>query len=115
MDVAQPVVGRDIGIVGMARSGLAAALLALRHGGRPFVSDTRPEQDLAPPIASLRAAGIPYEVGGHTARLTACDYLILSPGIKPDAPVVQTARRAGRELYSEIEFASWLCPCPIVS
>jgi UDP-N-acetylmuramoylalanine--D-glutamate ligase len=109
------VADHDIGIVGMARSGLAAASLARRHGGRPFVSDARPREELADAVAALSAQGIPFETGGHGARLLGCQYLVVSPGVKPGAPILAEARRLGLPVYSEVELGWWLCPCPVVA
>jgi len=109
------IADRDIGIVGMARSGLAAARLATRHGGRPFVSDGGDPSVLTPATAVLRELGVPHEVGRHSERLYACDYLVVSPGVPPDAPVLVRARHSGLRIYAELEFASWVCRSPIVA
>ena len=50
MTAKERVRGRKIGIVGMARSGVAAAKLARRLGGTPFVSDVKPEDQLTEQI-----------------------------------------------------------------
>jgi len=115
MTVRELIDGRNIGIVGMARSGLAVARQALLMGGRPFISDSAPEESLSEACHELHALNVPYEVGGHTERLLKCDYLVVSPGVPPDIDVLKRARETGVPVFSELEFASWICPATIVA
>lgn len=109
MTAQERIRGRNIGVIGMARSGLAAAFLLDRMGGRPFVSDSKPEAKLTEPVARLRAAAIPFETSGHTSRLLGCDFLVISPGVPLSIPIVAEAREKGIPIFSEIEVASWVC------
>ncbi|UCD64703.1 MAG: UDP-N-acetylmuramoyl-L-alanine--D-glutamate ligase [Candidatus Zixiibacteriota bacterium] len=106
---------RRIGIIGMARSGMAAALLADELGGRPFVSDSKDEKLLATRIERLKAAGIPFEAGGHTERILGCDYVVVSPGVPLDIDILFRAAQQGIPIFSEVEFASWVCRGSIVA
>lgn len=101
--------GRNIAIVGMARSGVAAAELIKQLGGEPFVSDMSPREKLAEAVARLELAGIAYECGGHTDRLLESDYLIISPGVPDTLDVIRRADSAGLPIFSEIELAYWVC------
>jgi UDP-N-acetylmuramoylalanine--D-glutamate ligase len=94
----------------MARSGLAAARLVKRLGGRPFVSDFQDEDKLSSQIAELRQYEIEYEAGGHSDRLLEnVDYLVVSPGVPGDIPIIVTAESRGVPVFSELELAYWLC------
>jgi len=94
----------------MARSGLAAARLVKRLGGRPFVSDFQDEDKLSSQIAELRQYEIEYEAGGHSDRLLEnVDYLVVSPGVPGDIPIIVTAESRGVPVFSELELAFWLC------
>jgi UDP-N-acetylmuramoylalanine--D-glutamate ligase len=115
MTVEQRIKDRAIGIVGMARSGIAAALLAQRYGGNPFVSDAAEESKLTDALREVKREGIPFETDGHTDRLLACDYLVVSPGVPPDADIIKRAGSAGIPVFSEIEFASWVCRGRIIA
>jgi len=102
--------GRRIGILGMARSGMASARLAARLGGRPFVSDAAPEARLHAQCDELASLDIPFETGGHTEKLLASDYLVVSPGVLLTLDILRQAQAKGLPIFSEIEFASWVCP-----
>ncbi len=109
----QSVPGARVTVVGGARSGLAVARLLKRHGANVFLSD---HGDAEPGVAEgLKADGIAAEFGGHTARAFDADWLVLSPGVPSTAPIVQSALRQKRPVYSEIEVASWFCQSPIVA
>jgi len=109
MTIEERTKGRKIGVIGMARSGMAVARLALEGGGLPFVSDSGTEDKLKVQCDELRNLGIPFEVGGHTSRLLNCDYLVVSPGVPLTVDIIAKARQKGIPIFSELEFASWRC------
>jgi len=104
------VLNRQVGIIGLARSGLASAKLIKRLGGRPFVSDMLPEEKLWERVAELKEQGIPYETGGHSPRLLEhAEFIVVSPGVPNDVPIILQAEAMGIPVFSELELASWLC------
>ncbi len=109
MTVAERINERKIGVIGMGRSGLATASLAAANGGRPFVSDAAPSEQVAEAVARLEQEGIPFETGGHTDQLLQCDYIVISPGVPPTLEIISRAVAKGVPIFSEIEFASWVC------
>jgi UDP-N-acetylmuramoylalanine--D-glutamate ligase len=91
-------------VVGAARSGIAAAELAARRGARVVLTETRDGFDAAD---RLRAQGVELELGGHSAEtLAAADLIVTSPGVAPEQPVFDAARRKAIEIIGELEFAS---------
>ncbi|WP_043551916.1 UDP-N-acetylmuramoyl-L-alanine--D-glutamate ligase [Salinibacter ruber] len=100
-------------VVGGARSGRAAARLLAKVGGEVFLTEQDAPSDGA--AAALDEAGVEYEFGGHTAEALNADVLVLSPGVPTQSNIVQQALRAGLDVYSEIEAASWFCDAPIVA
>ncbi|MCS3755716.1 UDP-N-acetylmuramoyl-L-alanine--D-glutamate ligase [Salinibacter ruber] len=100
-------------VVGGARSGRAAARLLAKVGGEVFLTEQDAPSDGA--VAALDEAGVEYEFGGHTAEALDADVLVLSPGVPTQSNIVQQALRAGLDVYSEIEAASWFCDAPIVA
>lgn len=115
MTTEQKIKDRKIGIIGMARSGIAAAVLADRFGGKPFVSDMNSAEKLQTETARLDLIGIPYEVGGHTEKLLTADYLVVSPGVPLTIDIIKKAQSQGIPVFSEIEFASWCCKGKIIA
>jgi len=102
----KPLDGKTISILGLGASGTAAARLALEKGGEVYVSDWRSEPSVAARGAELRGMGARVELGGHDLeRLARSDTLVVSPGIAPDAPVLQALSSRGLGWVSEPEFA----------
>src|SRR6185436_16209064 len=99
--------GKQVTVVGAARSGIAAAELLARRGAQVTLSETRRE---VPEAASLPPLGVRLELGGHqTETFTEADLVVLSPGVPPETAVVQAARDRGVPVIAEIELAyRWL-------
>jgi len=115
MTIQERAKNRKVGIIGMARSGLAAARLILSQGGTPFVSDNRSESDLTGVVEALKKDNIAFETGGHTDRLLDSDFMILSPGVPSTIKMVRRIVEKGIPIFSEIELASWFCRGKIVA
>ncbi len=104
---------KQVTVVGGARSGRAVAQLMAEAGAEVFLTEQGPPPEGLE--AALDEVGVEYEFGGHTARAIEADFFVLSPGVPTQSNVVQQARRAGLDVYSEIEAASWFCEAPIVA
>ena len=103
---------RKVLIVGMARSGVAAAALANEIGASVTVTDTKKREELGDALAPLEGTGICEALGEDgTARVKDSDLVMISPGVPLNAPVVREAERLGIPVTGELEFASILCPC----
>jgi len=106
---------KKVTILGAVRSGTSAALLVQKLGGIPFVSDMAPEEKLIDEKIRLREANIQYEFGQHSDKVFDCDFIITSPGVPTNSPVIQKALEKGIEIYSELEFASYFCKGKIIA
>jgi len=93
---------KNIGILGMARSGIAAAEKAMELGAFPFLSEFKQEADI--PESNNIKKKFECEFGGHSARLFKSDFVVVSPGVPGSAQILADLRKAGIELISEIEF-----------
>ena len=106
MTIQERVKNRKVGIIGMARSGVAAALLVIDQGGTPFVSDIRSESELTDELKILQSNNIDYETGGHTDKLLESDFVILSPGVPSTIEIVQNIKNDGIiEINGNSDFA----------
>ena len=107
--------GAAVSVLGAARSGLTVARLLERKGYRVFVSEAAPQTQKRAAWQQLSELGIEAEFGGHTARVLQADFLVVSPGISPELPLLKEARRRGLPAYGELEVASWFCPGPLIA
>ncbi|MFH2035160.1 MAG: UDP-N-acetylmuramoyl-L-alanine--D-glutamate ligase [Candidatus Zixiibacteriota bacterium] len=115
MTLQERIRGRNIGIIGMARSGMAAARLIKRMGGTPFVSDVKSSESLTKQIGELKTFNIEFETDGHTDRLFESDFVILSPGVPKESEFIQKIIGKGIPLFSEIELAYWFCSGRVIA
>lgn len=107
----QPALPRRVLIVGLARSGQAAAQV-LRDRGVEVVAYDRSEE-IDP--AGLEAAGVHVVLGGDGVELVdGVDLLVKSPGVPSHAPVVAAARERGVAVVSEIELGARLLQNPVL-
>jgi UDP-N-acetylmuramoylalanine--D-glutamate ligase len=112
----KPLEGRTISVLGLGASGAAAARLALNKGGTVYVSDSQVEPSAAAGAAELRSMGARVELGSHDLdRVAAADTVVVSPGIPPDAPVLQALHALGRRWVSEPEFAFRFLDGPLIA
>ncbi len=94
-------------VVGLGRSGLAAARLAAADGAEVWVTDLRPEAELSDVVAGL-PGGVRTFFGSHPdACIDGVELLVVSPGVPADAPLLEGARNRGLSVLTEVEFA-WL-------
>ena len=102
--------GLEILVVGLGRSGVAAARLAASLGARVTGADRRPEAELGPGAAELRELGVALHTGGHpTTLVDGIDLVILSPGVPPTIDLVRVARSRELPVWGEIELAARFC------
>lgn len=96
-------------VVGMARSGIAAAELLHRHGAVAVLSDRKKEDAFGTELDVLRQIGCEFRLGEDpVALLEECDGLVISPGVPITAPVVKAAQEKGKPMAGELELASSL-------
>jgi UDP-N-acetylmuramoylalanine--D-glutamate ligase len=100
------VEGKKVLVVGIARSGVAAARLLASRGAMVIANDARPEAELRDAARELRELGVMLSLGGHPESLFEnADLVVLSPGVPADLAALESARRAGIEIISEPELA----------
>lgn len=104
---------KHIVVIGAARSGSAAALLLHRKGASVFVSDSSTIDEHVKD--QLQQANIAFEEKGHTEQALKGDFAVLSPGVPTAAPPVQRYLKNGKEVFSELEVASWFNRSPIIA
>jgi UDP-N-acetylmuramoylalanine--D-glutamate ligase len=92
-------------VVGLGRSGIAAAQLCAARGARVTVTDKRDTAALGAALDGL-PTDVVRELGGHRREtFTAAALIVLSPGV-PEIPELAAARAAGVAITGEMELAS---------
>ncbi len=100
--------GRTVSVVGLARSGIAAARLIHRLGGRVLASDSAPSASLPPEAWQLGREGCQVWTGGHPAEaFDDADLVVVSPGVPLTVPALAAVRDRGVPIIGELELG-WL-------
>lgn len=109
--------GKKILILGLARSGIAAAELFCKNGARVTISDRKSLADFDDSLNHVIRMGCRAELGRDVDRelLKGQDMMIISPGVPIDAPAIKLAREVGVPVIGEMEAASCLLPCPMIA
>ncbi|MEW6682581.1 MAG: UDP-N-acetylmuramoyl-L-alanine--D-glutamate ligase [Nitrospirota bacterium] len=108
--------GKRVTVVGLARSGAAAAQLLLRERAAVSVTDSRPAAELAPWTARFESGEIRWFLGAHPDEaFRDAELIVLSPGVPLTSPPLQAAQARGIPIWSELELASRFVSAPIVA
>ncbi len=104
---------RSVLVVGLGRSGLAAARLCLSKGARVTLNDAAPRERLSAETLALEAEGVRLVTGGHPDELfQGLDLCVISPGV-PSFPALEAFECSGGEVIGEMELASRFVTGPI--
>ena len=97
--------GKTVVVVGLAQTGIAVAKFCAKRGARVIVTDGKPADKLAEPIAQLAGVPVRFELGGHDlTTYLAAELVVMSPGV-PALPETRAAHAAGIPVLAEIELA----------
>jgi UDP-N-acetylmuramoylalanine--D-glutamate ligase len=107
MQIMMDLKGKKVLVVGLGKSGLAAALFLRRRGAQVTVSDVRSAEALAKDIPALLEEGINVEAGGHgLLTFRRQDLIVVSPGVPLDTPELVQVRNFGLPIIGELELAA---------
>ena len=100
--------GKKALVVGLARSGLAAAHWLSEHGAVVTVTDMRPPSAFSIEVPDLLRRKVGMELGLHQeSTFLGQDLIVISPGVPADMPLLKLARQKGVPVVPEIEVAGW--------
>ncbi len=102
-------------VLGLARSGEAAARLLARLGAIVTVNDGKPF-DENPSAQALLEEGIKVVCGSHPLELLdeRFELMVKNPGIRYDNPMVARALEKGIPVWTEVELAYLISEAPII-
>ncbi|MFQ3618733.1 MAG: UDP-N-acetylmuramoyl-L-alanine--D-glutamate ligase [Cyanobacteriota bacterium] len=93
-------------VIGLGKSGIAAARLLHRQGWQVTVSDSGNSEALLPIQQTLQAEGISVLLGHRlTPDPAKMQQIVVSPGVRWDLPALEQARSLGIETIGEMELA----------
>ncbi len=115
-DIRAAVAGRQVAVVGMARSGLAAAKLLARLGAHVTLADRKEEKELADILAKVDTRGVRLALGRqYETAFPHADLVVISPGVPSGADVLEAVRRRGAPVIGELELATQLFRVPVLA
>jgi len=109
------LLNKKVTVIGAARSGIGASLLASRKGAKVLLSDNGSPKLSDEILNQFRSLNVELEFGGHTDKVFDCDFMITSPGVPVKSEVLMKAITKGIPIYSELEFASWFAKGRIIA
>ena len=95
---------KNIGILGLGKSGYWSAKLAKSLKNNVFVSDSNTNVNQMF-VDDLKMLGIDVEIGIHSNQILESDLIIKSPGIPNDLEIMNKINSKKIPVISEIEFA----------
>jgi UDP-N-acetylmuramoylalanine--D-glutamate ligase len=100
-------IGERVLVVGLGKSGFAAANWLARQGARVTVSETQDESAFDPQLLEgLSRGGIELELGDHRlGSFLETDLVVVSPGVPLDIMCLVEASKRGVPIVGELELA----------
>lgn len=111
------LIGKRVVVVGLGKSGHAAAEFCAGEGADVVVSDMRPLEELRAALGGLieQGARITLSSGPQTPEVfSGADLVVVSPGV-PQLPVLDQVSARGVEVIGELELASRFTTVPILA
>lgn len=115
------VQGQRVTVVGLARSGVAAARWLVDQGASVTVTEAHDTPETRQAARQLQryasvCGHLTVEIGKHTHRsLEGARWVVVSPGVPETAMILQWAEAMGLPIISEVELAWRGCPAPLVA
>jgi UDP-N-acetylmuramoylalanine--D-glutamate ligase len=108
--------GKKVMVLGLARTGSETARFLVSQGADVVVSDVRSASELQQEMTSLAGLPIRYQLGGaEPSWVAGLDYVIPSPGVPMDNPLLREALERGSSVISEIELAGRFLRAPLIA
>src|SRR4051812_46807609 len=100
------LVGAQVLVTGARVTGVSAARFLAELGAQVTITDSAPSQLQALAATPLNGA-VPL-VAGLEAPPPGTDLVVTSPGLRPDAPMLVAAQRAGVPVIGDVTLARWV-------
>ena len=108
--------GARVTVMGLARSGVAACRLLQAAGARVTVADRKESANLTSALGSIDRDHVGVTVGAqYESSLDEADLVVISPGVPYRLAALETVRRRGVKVISELELASQFFRSPLLA
>ncbi len=95
---------KEVAVVGLGKSGVSATLLLRSRGVPVYASDSGTGPSFEAWARTVRDAGAEVELGGHDLqRIGRAAAVVVAPGVPPDVPALNAARKAGLGIHAEVD------------
>ncbi len=95
---------KRVSVLGLGKTGISVANFLYKSGYDVFISEILPFEKVKDSIRLLEP-GIKYELGLHSDEVLNAEFIIKSPGIPQNIPILVSARKRKIEVLSELEFS----------
>lgn len=103
-------------VIGLGISGMAAVRFLHGLGLRVAISESRPAQQIDPVLLKeVRELGVAVETGGHSDDFfRGVKFIVPSPGVSLELPVIRRARDKGVVIAGELALAAGRIAVPVI-
>jgi UDP-N-acetylmuramoylalanine--D-glutamate ligase len=111
-----PLCGRHVVVLGLARQGRALGRWLPTIGARVTLSDSRPSDALGGTLREFAGQlNVHFALGGHPLELLDdCDVLCVSGGVPLDLSIIQEAYRRNIRVTNDAQLFLERCPAPVL-
>ena len=107
-------------ILGLSKSGIAAAKFANKQGYDVFITESKPldkvKEECKSQVEELKSLGIKIECGYHSNEfISGAKFAITSPGIPPKSEIFKRLNEKNTKIISEIEYAYLNTKIPFIA
>lgn len=107
---------KNVLVLGAGVSGRSVAEVLASYGAKVTLNDSNRIDDSKEEFQKLKSLAVNIVAGSQDeSLLQSMDYIVVSPGISIELPLIATARSKGIVVMSEIEAAYALCQAPIIA
>lgn len=108
--------GKKVLVIGLARTGGECARFLAQRGAKVLLSDLRSAEDLKEAVEALANLPVEYRLGGQEPGwLEGIDYVVPSPGVPRENPLLAEALKRRIPILSEIELAYRFFRPPLIA
>ncbi|MCL2688561.1 MAG: UDP-N-acetylmuramoyl-L-alanine--D-glutamate ligase [Chitinispirillia bacterium] len=109
------VAPKRVSVIGLAKSGIAAAQYFRSRGTVVFISDSCGRSQLDKVLSDNGLADVESEALTHSEKVLESDLIILSPGVCSDLDVLKKADKKGIPVWSEMELGFRVSNAPFLA